>query len=258
VTPRALFTTSWDDGHRSDLRVAGLLAQHGIAGTFYVPRHAETGTMDAAHLRELAQEFEIGAHALEHAVLTDATAARAWHEIAGSKSWVEDETGMPCCMFCPPRGRFTRAHQVLMRQAGFLGMRSVELASLDPPRRHDGLLVMPTTVQALPHRPAAYLRNIARRAAIRNLYLYVRHGDAADWVAMARGLLDHVAARGGVFHLWGHSWEIDRHDQWQRLDDVLRMMADYAAPAVCLSNGQICATAAAICRPEGQTACASS
>jgi peptidoglycan/xylan/chitin deacetylase (PgdA/CDA1 family) len=257
VRSRALFTTSWDDGHPSDLRVAGLLARHGIAGTFYVPRHAATGTMDAVHLRELAQAFEIGAHTLSHAVLTDATPAQALHEIAGSKSWIEDETGMPCRMFCPPLGQFTRSHQAVVRQVGFLGMRSVELVSLELPRRRAGLLVMPTSVQALPHRPVAYLRNIAKRAAVRNLWLYVRYGDAPDWVAMARALVDRVAARGGVFHLWGHSWEIDRDEQWERLDDMLHMMADHAAAAAYLSNGQICAAVTGARRPRSETTCAS-
>jgi len=29
-------TTSWDDGHELDLRLASELAAHGMAGTFYV------------------------------------------------------------------------------------------------------------------------------------------------------------------------------------------------------------------------------
>ena len=32
----AIVTTSWDDGHSTDLRVAELLAAHGLKGTFYV------------------------------------------------------------------------------------------------------------------------------------------------------------------------------------------------------------------------------
>jgi len=45
-------TTSWDDGHPMDLRVAALLAKYGIAGTFYVPASTELGAVSAAQLRE--------------------------------------------------------------------------------------------------------------------------------------------------------------------------------------------------------------
>src|SRR5579872_2823021 len=57
-------TTSWDDGHPLDLRVADLLARYGIAGTFYVPATTAMGTMSAAQFRELIPNFEIGAHTL--------------------------------------------------------------------------------------------------------------------------------------------------------------------------------------------------
>jgi SAM-dependent methyltransferase len=57
-------TTSWDDGHPMDLRVAAPLAEYGIAGTFYVPAATELGTMSASLLRELTPDFEIGARTL--------------------------------------------------------------------------------------------------------------------------------------------------------------------------------------------------
>jgi peptidoglycan/xylan/chitin deacetylase (PgdA/CDA1 family) len=245
LKPSAFLTTSWDDGNPCDLRIAEMLAKHGIPGTFYVPRQAETGTMNLAQLRELSRGFEIGAHTLGHVVLTDAPAEQAWQEIAGSKSWIEDQTGAACSMFCPPRGRYRRDHLRMVREAGFIGLRSVELASLHYPRRGEGLLIMPTSVQAFPHRRGAYLRNITKRGALRNFWLYVLNARAADWVAMARNLLGRVAARGGVFHLWGHSWEIRQEGQWQRLDDVLRLMACYAPPVLRLENGEICAAVAA-------------
>jgi hypothetical protein len=37
VKPPAYITTSWDDGHPSDLRLADLLHKHSLRGTFYVP-----------------------------------------------------------------------------------------------------------------------------------------------------------------------------------------------------------------------------
>jgi hypothetical protein len=44
---------------------------------------------------------------------------------------------------------------------------------------------------------------------------------------------------GGVFHLWGHSWELDDADQWRRLGRVLQAMKEITANAPSLENGQI-------------------
>jgi hypothetical protein len=240
MTAAACITTSWDDGHPLDFRVAALLTKYGLRGTFYVPMSAETGTMTAAQVRELSGTFEIGAHTLHHVDLTGATEQEARQEIVDSKAWLEDNTSLPCSMFCPPKGKYSFRHLALIRQAGFTGVRSVEMLSLDFPRFQAGLLVMPTTVQAHPHRLAAYARNVLRRWAWRNLWLYLAHGRSTDWAKLAESLLCQVHQHGGIFHLWGHSWEVEKNGQWQRLEEVLRFMGQFANQVPALSNAQVC------------------
>jgi peptidoglycan/xylan/chitin deacetylase (PgdA/CDA1 family) len=232
---KTCITTSWDDGHPSDFRVAELLTKYGLRGTFYVPRTAETPTISATQIRELASRFEVGGHTIRHAVLTETPDDQARREIAESKSWLEDVTGRPVTMFCPPKGKFRRGHLDMIREAGFAGARTVELMSLDWPRPTAGIMVMPTTIQAHAHGPTAYVRNFARRGAIRNFWLYMLHGRKGFLLNMVRKLL----ARGGVFHLWGHSWELDAHNQWGRLEEAFRLMAECRQPA--MTNGEIVA-----------------
>ena len=240
MKPAAYITTSWDDGHPLDLRVAGLLARHGLPGTFYVPRVAENGTMDLAQIWELSRAFEIGAHTLDHVNLTRVSEHQAWQQIVGSKSWLEDSTGLACLMFCPPEGKYEGRHLKMVQRAGYLGLRSVELASLDWPRPKAGLMLMPTSVQAYPHGPLAFCRNAVKRAAFGNLWRYIVYGGSTDWPGLASSLLLRAVEDGGVFHLWGHSWELQQTGQWQRLDEVLRMMSEVARQEVLSSNGQIC------------------
>lgn len=244
MPPIAQITTSWDDGHPLDLRVAALLAANGLRGTFYVPRSAETATMSPAQVRALADGFEIGGHTLRHLTLTGLVAAEARREIEACKGWVEDVTGRPCPMFCPPRGRFNAGHLRMVREAGFLGLRTVELLSMDPPRRRGGLLLMPTTVQARPHPLSGYARNFARRAAVGNLWQFVVQGGSTDWVRLADALARRIVDRGGVFHLWGHSWELQEADQWRRLETVLQLLGPLGRSAEALTNGEVCASAA--------------
>lgn len=254
MMPKGYITTSWDDGHPLDLRVAELLSKHGLSGTFYVPRSAERGTMNRRAMRDLSQSFEVGAHTLEHVVLTEVTAEQARQEIVGSKQWIEDVVDAPCSVFCPPKGHYTARHAGMVRQAGFLGMRSCELASVDFPRLCDGLFLLPTTVQVFPGiRVLDFVRNSVKRYTFGNLWRFVVHGRSLEWYALSRALLRHVRVNGGVFHLWGHSWEIEDAAQWRRLDAVFGLMADARGYASVLANGQICRQAAtesreALCR----------
>lgn len=233
-------TTSWDDGHQFDLRVAELLTKHRLQGTFYIPMTSENRTMTVPHIRELSRAFEIGAHTLHHAVLTEATDQQAWQEIADSKSWLENGTGLPCLMFCPPKGKYSSRHLNMIRKAGYLGVRSVEMVSLDFPRPKSGLMLLPTTIQAHPHGLLAFARNSLKRAAFGNLWRFVAHGRSTDWPVLARSLLRQALKYGGVFHLWGHSWELQETGQWQRVDEVLRFMGEFASQAPALTNGQLC------------------
>ena len=43
-----------------------------------------------------------------------------------------------------------------------------------------------------------------------------------NWDDLAIDMFELIRARGGVFHLWGHSWEIDEQGDWDRLERVLR------------------------------------
>jgi hypothetical protein len=247
MKPAVYITTSWDDGHPLDLRVAELLTKHRISGTFYVPRIAENETMSAVHIRQLSLAFEIGAHTLRHADLTRATEQQAWQEIAGSKSWLEDNIGQPCQMFCPPKGKYSRRTLEAVRRAGFFGLRSVELLSLDFPRWQAGIMLLPTTIQAYPHGSLAFAKNaVKKRMALKNLLRLMTHGRSTDWPALARSLLHESLRYGGVFHLWGHSWELQANAQWHRLDEALRFMSEFTSQAPSLTNGQICQHASSL------------
>jgi hypothetical protein len=99
---------------------------------------------------------------------------------------------------------------------------------------------MPTTLQARPHSPLSYLKNFAKRKAVRNLWLYILHSRHPRWDQKVRHLLQTTLTRGGVFHLWGHSWEIQQFRHWDRLEYVFRLMSEIRYQAPCLTNWQVC------------------
>jgi peptidoglycan/xylan/chitin deacetylase (PgdA/CDA1 family) len=235
-----VITTSWDDGHPLDLRLADMLFKHNIRATFYIPGSSEWGTMREEDTRHLSTAFEIGAHTVNHVTLTETPDDRARQEIMASKAWVESITGEQCRMFCFPRGKFRTSHLGHVRDAGFLGARTVELFSTKYPVVHNGVAVMPTTCQTQPHGRSAYLKNVAKRRSFGNLINFLRTGGSLDWSELARRLVKVSEHNGGVFHLWGHSWEIEEYDQWQRLEDVLKFLSQWSGTADYKTNSEVC------------------
>ena len=236
---RFAITTSWDDGSLHDLRLAELIAKYCLPGTFYVPLRNSRPTLSPAQIRGLSRQFEIGAHTMSHVRLRGLTRSQARHEIADSKKRMEDILGKPCSIFCFPGGGYAKIHLQLLREAGFVAARTVELLSLQRPRTSHGIALIPTTLQAYPHLARSYLRNAAKRLSVEaawNLFLGRR---AKSWSAFADMLLERAADIGGVFHLWGHSWEIEENGQWQVLDEVLAAISEYRKCASLLTNMEL-------------------
>src|ERR1017187_5299514 len=152
-----IVTTSWDDGHKLDLKLASLLRRYGIGATFYVsPQTREfpaSERLTAEEIQHLAENFEIGAHTMTHPHLDRLDAAAARREIVDSKETLELIIGKSLRSFCYPYGDYNEETKRLVNEAGFSRARSVRrfttrsvdrLApgpSVDPfDHRRDGML----------------------------------------------------------------------------------------------------------------------
>lgn len=234
-------TTSWDDGHALDARLAELLVRYGVAGTFYVPQHCDgRALLGRNELRQLAQGFELGAHTLNHHRLTTLPDADAVEEIRGSRLYIEDVVGRECRVFAPPGGRFTHAHLRMAAAAGFRGFRTTELLDCGLPRWTSGIAVIPTTLQVHAHSPSGYWRNAVRRMRPGHLITWLRHGRKGGLSGLFRSLLEHAIASGGVVHLWGHSWEIEERGAWPLLETLLAEIAERRADLRFVPNSALC------------------
>lgn len=230
-TPRLTITTSWDDGHVLDLRVADLLDRYSLKGTFYIARDYLPERLTDAQLRDLSARHEIGAHTLTHPSLTAIPLEKAREEIAGSRAWLSDVLGAEVKTFCYPRGHSNSALQTIVRESGYTMARGVAPYTLFPGERYD----VTTTAQVYPFplRPVPNLKNI--RSTIEPLKTALPHIRQLKlsplalrgWVSLATALLERAAAVGGVWHLWGHSWEIERYGMWGELEAILKIASRY-------------------------------
>jgi peptidoglycan/xylan/chitin deacetylase (PgdA/CDA1 family) len=230
-------TISVDDGHPSDLRVADLLSKYGLSATFYAPaRNPEQPVLSRSDLQRLSQQFELGGHTLNHVALNSLSSERVWREITEGKDWLENCSGKPVHSFCYPMGKFGKRTLALVKKAGFLGARTCQL------NRHD----FPTDPFAWGVSTQAH--NHSRMVQVRHAFLEANYQGAlnfvfiyklsTDWATHFRYALDHVQARGGVAHLYLHSWEIDERGDWQKLESVFRDIAQ-APDLKRVTNGEL-------------------
>ena len=223
-----IVTTSWDDGHKLDIRLATLLKRHSIQATFYVsPETREfpaSERLTAEEIQQLAQTFEIGAHTMTHPHLDRLDPAAARQEIVDSKAALELIIGKQLRSFCYPYGDYNEQTKRLVEEAGFSRARSVRRFMT----RSADRLALGTSVDTFDHRRDGMLSvlDLCRHRPWRAFRL-------RRWDNLAKEIFAQARERGEVFHLWGHSREIEAHNDWQRLEDFLAWLNEQNVVSVC-------------------------
>lgn len=230
-----IVTTSWDDGHVLDLRLAEMLDEAGVAATFYVAlENREIAARDRiprAGVCSIAERFEIGSHSQTHTVLTKLPIARARREMLDSKAALSDLTGKPVDAFCYPKGAHNHRLADAARDCGYRYARTVGDFELGLPA--DPLRAATTLEAARPcwlRWPVTCARSISMGLG--------SPAVLCDWAARAIALFERARADDAVFHLWGHSWVLERRQQWERLRRVLRHISQFPDITM-LTNGEL-------------------
>lgn len=235
----AVFTCSLDDGHPSDMKAVELLCKNGINATFYIPIKNCEGleVLSKSEIRQIGNEFEIGSHTYDHCYLRNLSLKYARYQIVEGKKHLEDIIGRQVTGFCYPGGEYMDVHADLVQAAGFEYARTTLNLCFDA---GDRPFEIPTTFQFYPHDRNVYLRNFVKgRNWLKRhegLRLALKH---ENWIDRLYALFDHASQHESVFHLWGHSKDIDDLNAWQEFDRFLAHVATKIAPENRLSNEQL-------------------
>lgn len=207
-TPRLplTFDTSWDDGWHLDMRIASLLKKYNLPGTFYIVCDW-VGTKDYLtwdQIKELDQMgFKIGSHTMSHpADLKMQFDDFLYAEVQSSKGIIENVIGHPISSFCYPRGRYDERVKQAVARAGYTEARTTGPVGLTEVK---DTLAKPGTI-----------------------HVFNGRYESGNWLTSAMQVMDKVAKEGGYVNLWGHSKEVDAHNEWDRLEEFLR----YAVPKI--------------------------
>jgi len=211
--------TSWDDADKHTAKLFSLLERYKIQATFFVPIVAfRKRWINKEQLMSLSEVQEIGSHTITHVDLTQLDDSHLSREITHSKLVLEEIIGKRVTSFCYPCGRYDANVVKHVKHAGYSCARTRVKYSLENPR---DLFKIKTTLQA----SKQYLLS---KQTIRALRL-LRLGSKLlldDWVELAKHLFDRALARGGVYHLWGHAWEVEKKNEWKKLEELLTYIAN--------------------------------
>lgn len=237
-------TTSWDDGDILDVRLADLLATYKVPGTFYIAKEYRESRLSRKNIIDLSKLHEVGAHTITHPDMRALTARDMQEEINTSKTWLEETLGTKIQMFCYPRGFHDDIVVGAVKAAGFRGARTTQLGSIsepkDPFRIDTTLQVYPFPLRKL-SKKTYHVRKILepyrqRASALRAIGV---PGHAMlSWVTTAKAAFDAAYKQGQVFHLWGHSWEIEKYGMWSELEEVLQYISN-RQDCNYVTNGQL-------------------
>lgn len=190
--------TSWDDGNIKDLYLAKLLQKYNLPGIFYIPSRCNLGEQDINTL--VAGGFEIGGHTVSHPHdLKKLPSDELDREIRGNKTWLESFG--PVTKFCYPRGRYNDEVKDAVKSIGFESARTTKVGYITLPVDH---FEMHTTVHAFNRR---------------------EYGGKSWWIYAMEKFME-AKRVDGYFHLWGHSWEVDRNKDWDHLDSIFKLISN--------------------------------
>jgi len=187
--------TSWDDNSHHNYLLALLLEQYKIPATFYLP--VVDIDWDMVGLLK-SKGFDIGSHTMSHPQdIKILDQKLKMYEIVTSKDLLEAYLNRKVTSICWPRGRYNEECVQIAIDAGYEWSRTTRVGET----KRKNTFVRDTTVHAY-HRGE-----------------YGEH----DWFTYANSTLDSQPA---YFHLWGHSWELEKYTYWDKLERLLERLGE--------------------------------
>ncbi len=211
---KKILTFSYDDGVTQDERLAELFRKYGMAATFNVNsellgksgelviggkpvNHTKLTPADA---RRVYQGFEVAAHTLTHPPLMRQTDEEVVRQVEEDRLRLSDMMGYEVVGFAYPGGHpnyDARVAKLVGEKTGAKYARTIISShSFD---RQDNLIEF---------RPTVY-----------------HHGEWDRMFELGREFLALPPETDAVFYVWGHAYEFDLGENWDKFEEFLAMMA---------------------------------
>lgn len=180
---------SFDDGTREDEKVVRLLKQYGMKDAiFFVP--LQSWGFD--HLRGY-QDFKVGGHTQSHPLdLKLLSDLKLDIEIIHAKRLLDEAVGYKTEWFCYPRGRYDMRVMGTVMKAGYRFARTTKIGI------------------------------VGDYFEMRGFHMFARKEyQGIDWIDYIEKVLNQHQRAPVVIHIWGHSWELEKYNEWLKFEELL-------------------------------------
>jgi peptidoglycan-N-acetylglucosamine deacetylase len=207
---RIAVTTSFDDGTVHDRRTVRAFNDWGLKGTFNLNSGmllraggaAPGGSwyLDASEVSDLFRGHEVAVHSVTHPFLERLSAPQIATEVLDDRKALEDLVGYPVRGMAYPYGTYSARVIDVLRALDIVYARTTENAERCFPPAEP--LAWPSTA----HMFAATPETVPQR-------FEKLHANSKA---------------GGVFYIWGHSYEFERKNDWPALERIFKPLAGKA------------------------------
>src|SRR5262245_61650750 len=125
--PTTIVALTFDDGDRTHVTAASLLAKRGMHGTFYI-NSSRVGDSEHLSLKQIkkiaAAGNEIGGHTLDHPHLTMLGPEDLYREICDDRAALQ-HWGFKVTTFAYPYGEFNESVRFVVRECGYNAARAI-------------------------------------------------------------------------------------------------------------------------------------
>ena len=193
------FQTSWDDGAVEDVGLSIMLRKFKIPAIFYIPSNHLVSSVYIGRLKDMG--FEIGGHTKSHPNdMKELTNEEQRAEIFNNRIYLNEKEADHVKSFCYPGGRYNDVTVDILKELGFTSARTTNVMNTDIPK--DPFRIH-TSIHVYPNR---------------------KEYEGKPWYEVAVELWKIADEKNGYFHLWGHSWEIEKFNLWEELEEFFKFV----------------------------------
>ncbi|MCD8090931.1 MAG: polysaccharide deacetylase family protein [Clostridiales bacterium] len=191
---RKALTMSYDDGKTADRRLVEIFNKYGIRGTFHInygllPRPER---IEASELKELYKGHEVSAHGLTHQSLSITPGENIIREVMADRAGLEGLVGYPVRGMSYPNGLYDDRVVSVLKACGIEYCRAVETTKK-------------FTI------PEDFLR-----------WQGTCHHNQGLLELADAFLAQPYRNRPHLMYVWGHSYEFDRDNNWDMIEEFCR------------------------------------
>jgi peptidoglycan/xylan/chitin deacetylase (PgdA/CDA1 family) len=205
--------SSWDDGSKSDLKIAELMNKYKIPTIFYwtasMSRSKDIGNakswLSTQECKEIASNFEIGSHSYTHRCMKKLSIPQLAMEITDSRKYWQDTVSQDINSFAYPKNSITSLSKALVKGAGYKTARSYIVGCLNG--GNDEYKIECTIQVGID------------RVEYKN----------KSWELFFEEMIGKTT-EDSIFHIFGNSWEIEKSNDWENLENFLKRITENFQP----------------------------